>query len=596
MIVPMQKVWLVAREADRERTLDALAALGVVHVAPVTPPDDRALESVREQAVRFERVLRLLPEATGERHPDNPLTARDAADRVLLYAEDRDRVEQEIHDRRIELARTAPYGDFRPASIAQLAEKGVGVALIRYHRKSPPTLPEGAQLHILSEQAGECFAALIGPDAMSVEHTEPLPRLSLSEQKQELTAAEQRLTTIDSHLQALAAYRPDIERALADARDVVRRHEVALGMGSDRGLIYLQGYCPADVTDRLTQASNDAGWGLLIREPDPDDAVPTLVRNPVWVRPIKAVFQMIGLLPGYREIDISSVFLVFFSLFFAILIGDAGYGVLFLVLTLLARRKWRKAPSYPFTLLKILSICTIVWGTITGNWFGVTDLPAPMQGLTIGWLRGEQSDHNVMLLCFFIGALHLSVAHAWNAIRVINSTKALAQVGWILLSWTMFLTARTMILGADFPPVGYILLTTGLILVLLFMTPPRALKQEWANHVMLPLDVISNFVDVVSYVRLFAVGSASLAVAAAFNTMAANIGASSAVAGLGAALILFFGHTLNILLCAMGILVHGVRLNTLEFSGHIGMQWTGIAYNPFRKDSAEKSDRVKQVG
>jgi V/A-type H+-transporting ATPase subunit I len=102
-------------------------------------------------------------------------------------------------------------------------------------------------------------------------------------------------------------------------------------------------------------------------------------------------------------------------------------------------------------------------------------------------------------------------------------------------------------------------------------------------------------VDVVSYVRLFAVGSASLAVAVAFNQMAIGNGINSILSGVIAALILFMGHALNILLCAMGVLVHGVRLNTLEFSGHVGMQWAGFKYNPFARRAQPNQDLTQSV-
>jgi V/A-type H+-transporting ATPase subunit I len=94
---------------------------------------------------------------------------------------------------------------------------------------------------------------------------------------------------------------------------------------------------------------------------------------------------------------------------------------------------------------------------------------------------------------------------------------------------------------------------------------------------------VSNFVDVVSYVRLFAVGMATFAIADAVNTMALDIGFSGILSGLFAGVILLFGHALNIALAAMGVLVHGVRLNTLEFSGHLGMEWTGQRYDPLAR-------------
>jgi V/A-type H+-transporting ATPase subunit I len=140
-----------------------------------------------------------------------------------------------------------------------------------------------------------------------------------------------------------------------------------------------------------------------------------------------------------------------------------------------------------------------------------------------------------------------------------------------------------LVLDKPVPPWLAYLAIPGLVLVFLFMVPFRRIKKEFAGLVMFPFDVIGNFVDLVSYVRLFAVGSASLAVAVAFNNLALSLGFNSVLTGLVAALIIFVGHALNIVLCIMSVLVHGVRLNTLEFSGHIGLEWSGFRYAPFAK-------------
>jgi V/A-type H+-transporting ATPase subunit I len=271
------------------------------------------------------------------------------------------------------------------------------------------------------------------------------------------------------------------------------------------------------------------------------------------------------------------------------LVGDAGYGLLFLGLTLFGKAKFRKAPPNVFNLLLITSACTILWGVLTGTYFGMSDIPAPLKPLRLGWLTGDASNTNIMLLCFVIGAVHLTIAHAWNTFRTINTWQALAQVGWIGSTWTMFFAARTLVLNAPFPPVMLWVLAVSVILILLFMNPVHKIKSEWFNYVILPLNIVSNFVDVVSYIRLFAVGAASFAVANAFNQMAMEVGFNSFLSGLGASIILFFAHLLNIMLCAMGVMVHGVRLNTLEFSGHIGVQWAGRKYNPFRKITETES-------
>ncbi len=289
---------------------------------------------------------------------------------------------------------------------------------------------------------------------------------------------------------------------------------------------------------------------------------------------------MLGITPGYREADTSMVFMLFFSVFFAMLIGDAGYGLIFLLATLFARRKLPKAPAYPFTLMGVLSVSTIIWGVITANYFGITPGNGPAWTGQITWLGDEG---NLMKLCFIIGAVHLTIAHIWNAIVLFPARKAYAQIGWIGIVWSTFFAACNMVLGQDYPSWILFLFLGGLALVLLFMTDPKELKEQWIDHAMLPLSIVSCLVDVISYIRLFAVGMASLQVASSFNEMAMELGLPLALKIPVVALILLLGHGLNIILGALAILVHAVRLNTLEFSQHKGLEWTGFAYNPFKK-------------
>jgi V/A-type H+-transporting ATPase subunit I len=330
---------------------------------------------------------------------------------------------------------------------------------------------------------------------------------------------------------------------------------------------------------------------ILNEEPEAEDNVPTLLKLPRSVTPIKAVLDMLCILPGYRETDISSVFLIFFSIFFAILIGDAGYGILFLAVTLFARSKMKKAPAYPFVLFGILSISTILWGVATGNYFGIQPdaLPGFLKGIQLDWLTGKTAQDNTMKLCFLIGAVHLTIAHIWNIIAIAPDKKALAQLGWIGLVWSMYLTALNMVLEQPYPSFFAALFISSLILIMLFMTSPKEMKTEWIHHAMFPLSVVNCFVDIVSYIRLFAVGLASLSVAQSFNGMAMQLGWKHIWTIPFMALILLLGHALNITLCALGILVHGVRLNTLEFSLHKDLEWKGIAYTPFaRKQQTEE--------
>jgi V/A-type H+-transporting ATPase subunit I len=310
---------------------------------------------------------------------------------------------------------------------------------------------------------------------------------------------------------------------------------------------------------------------------DPDEA-PTLVRNPRWVRPIEPLFGFLGVVPAYGHVDISVPFLAFFGLFFAMIVGDAGYGLLFLALTEWGARRAKAPPRRVVALMRLLSVATVGWGLLSGNVFGIAVLPSALAWFRLDWLTVER---NVIGLTFAIGATHLTLAHLWNAVRYANRLRALAELGWVATTWTMYLLARQLVLGDPFPAAAWPVFGVGVALILAFTTPWRRLRREWFGHAVLPLSLVNNFVDVVSYVRLFAVGAATFAVAGAFNELAAGIGLEGPIGGVLTALVLFFGHALNVLLAAMGVLVHGVRLNTLEFAGHLGLPWTGHAYRPF---------------
>jgi len=240
----------------------------------------------------------------------------------------------------------------------------------------------------------------------------------------------------------------------------------------------------------------------------------------------------------------------------------------------------------------LMSACCVVFGVLTGNYFGILleSLPAPLAGLSSNYLTGKTSEgwnsdlaaSHVMFICFVIGTLHLTLAHGWNLIRKINSWSALTDLGWLCSTWALFSVVLQMVLYIELPAwivaAQMPLLGTGILLIVISLI----LTKSYFGLVTLALDIINNFVDIISYVRLYAVGAASLAIAQAFNGMAMDIGFSG-LGAIGAALILFAGHGLNIVLGAMGVMVHGIRLNTLEFSGHAGVEWAGIHFNPFSK-------------
>jgi V/A-type H+-transporting ATPase subunit I len=185
--------------------------------------------------------------------------------------------------------------------------------------------------------------------------------------------------------------------------------------------------------------------------------------------------------------------------------------------------------------------------------------------------------------CFFLGALHLSIAHSWRAFLKFPSVTALADVGYICILWTAFFLARTLVLGEAFPSFGIWLVVTGIILVVVFTNPQRNVLRGIGEGLgTIALSFMNNITDVISYVRLFAVGLAGLAIAETTNTLASGFGNGVVALAAGIA-ILIIGHGLNIVLGIISVLVHGVRLNVLEFSGHANVTWSGSAFEPLEE-------------
>ncbi|MDI6774090.1 MAG: hypothetical protein QME60_01665 [Verrucomicrobiota bacterium] len=584
MIVKMKKITLLCLAADRPPTLEALRDLGALHLVPLARPETDDFTETRHALDRATAALNALS-AGARARKGLPRPAHAAAMRADPVAAVHDRLtrKRQLAERldalRAEQMESEPFGDFDPALVRDMAARGMSVRLYHSPSRKPVTPPENACLVLIREDdSGQYFVVVGIGDARADAREIPLPARRPREIRDEQAALLTELDRITAELAALAERGEEIRQTIAALRARIRFIEAREGMGIAEALAYLQGFCPEDLVATIRKAAMNQGWGLVVDDPDPADRVPTLIRNPAWVRPIQAVFSTINILPGYREADVSVAFLVFLSLFFAMIVGDVGYGLVFLLITALARLKARQAPKGPFQLLTLFSVCTIVWGVLCGVYFGITELPAPLRRFRIDWLGDNL---NVMHLCLIISAIHLSLAHAWNLARTVNSLQAIAQAGWIAVTWSIFLLARQLIVGVPRPSWFFLLAAAGLAAVILFMTPPQRLKTEWVNHLMLPLTLMSNFGDVLSYLRLFALSIAGLKLAGAFNVMALSVGFSNPLTGLVAAVILFAGHSLNIALSAVSVLVHGIRLNALEFSMHFGLEWTGFPYEPF---------------
>jgi V/A-type H+-transporting ATPase subunit I len=408
------------------------------------------------------------------------------------------------------------------------------------------------------------------------------PEEGLSAKKERLAGMNRELERTRDGIARSACSSGALSRVRESLVKEVQFRQVLAGMGREGAIAYVTGYLPADLEGRLAAAAKERRWGVLVTDPGPGDTVPTLLSNPPWVDRIKPVLGLLGLSPGYRELDVSMLFLVFFSLFFGILIGDAGYGLVYVLITLVLQRvmKLNGELSTTFSLFYLLGFSAILWGILTGTFFGQEWVLAAGYDPPVPQLNDPATMES---FCFFLGAFHLSVAHSWRAYLKFPSLTALADIGWICVLWTAFFVARTLVLGAAFPPGGIWLFAAGVVLVILFTSPQRRVLRGIGEGLgTVALSLMNNFTDVISYVRLFAVGLATLAIAETTNTLASGFGEGAVALAAGIAIV-FIGHTLNLILGPMSVLVHGVRLNVLEFSGHANVTWSGVPFEPLRE-------------
>ncbi|MDP3042213.1 MAG: hypothetical protein Q8N62_05785, partial [Candidatus Omnitrophota bacterium] len=444
-------------------------------------------------------------------------------------------------------------------------------------------LPEGITVKKIFLEGGIQNCAVFSQGNISLPFKElELPKMPLARAQQRLSEDVRVALQLKEQLSGQLGHQDNLiieKNVLVNKKNF---YEVLKGMGQADQLVYLKGYIPLPAEKMLIMEAKKNGWGIFTCSPQETDQVPTLLRNPAWISLIKPLLKLLELVPGYNEIDISPLFIIFFSLFFGMLIGDAGYGLVYFLLNLWLHRKFgRKVKDKSaFFLFYILSFCAIIWGILTATFFGQGWL------LSLGikpLIPALGNTAFIQALCFLIGALHLSLAHGWRAALKAPALIALADVGWICIIWAVFFLAKNLILGDVFPIFGNGLLAAGLFLVLFFTSPQKnILKTIGEGLGTIALGLVNNFTDIVSYIRLFAVGLAGVAIADAFNAMAAGVfKKGDFLTIIAAVLIVVFGHALNIILGPMSVLVHGVRLNVLEFCSHANVTWSGFAYKPF---------------
>lgn len=587
MIVPMKKVILVTQAKDARDTIASLRKTGLLHVEHIQTPKGKDISRIADAILLADQAVGVLasafPKAKQDTLPDRQIDWEKIATHIVDIKKRQEQLKEYAVSLQNDIRKWKAWGDFDPQDIISLRQQNVYLGFYQIPVEQLKTLKAKFLVREISRNDDTMNCLIIAQGQPDIPHKElELPKASLSAMRGRLKEDAKVMALLNAQLEKYAVYYRELIYAKAGLEKELEFFQAWNGMGEEGSLSYIKGFIPVDAQGDLTAIARKEKWALLISDPSEEDNVPTLLRNPRWIEFINPVLRILGILPGYRELDTSLLFLIFFSVFFGILIGDAGYGLCYLALTVWFHKKKGMNPQNAnmFLLFYVLNLCAIIWGLLTGSFFGQEWLVR----YNIKPLLPALNDPTAMqAFCFFLGALHLTIAHAWRALLKFPAPGFLADLGWIAVLWVAYFLACALILSQPFPGFGTALAVCGIIFVLFFSNPcknPLRALGRGLTSATFGLSFMSTFTDVVSYVRLFAVGMAAVAIANTTNTMAASLG-SGAIAFAGGIIIIVVGHALNVVLGPIAVLVHGVRLNVLEFGlNHTNITWSGTPYKP----------------
>lgn len=623
MIIKMKKAVLLCMEQDKITALEKLRELGVLQVEYAKSPDTESVGAAAKNIADAERAHALITGAEGKDIKDkSPLSGGEIVERVNALFAEQGAVRKELDSLTRDREKLIPWGNFDPEMPKKLRSQGIYVYLCASTKKTYSDDVKKYENNVTVEEVrrhGEfvyyaVFSTTeVAPELLSEVQ---LPAMSLDDIENGIARAEKSLKAINDEFVLFKKSMSEIREYIEKETENLEFASARDGMADAGEIAYIYGYVPVTSVDVLEKAASENGWALSLEDPAADDDhVPTLIKKPAFLNVMDPLFDFIGVAPGYRENDVNVFFLLFFPIFFGMIIGDAGYAVIFIVAAYICKIFFRKvqAARLPLNLLLLLSYVTLIWGWLNGSWCGIPReyLPGFMQGCNfiaepnaspaahcfakyVGLITDSMSDKQitgvmadfenkfVQFICFALACLHLASARIFKFFDEIRHTwRAFGHIGWALLIVANSMMAISLIVyPGTFPEWGMYLYIAGVALVTVTISGAGALN--------LPFSLIGSFVDVLSYIRLFAVGLAGAYISEKFNEMGAMIadGFSGWAVFIGYILLILvavFGNVLNIALGFLGVLVHAVRLNTLEFSNHIEMQWTGYKFRPFEK-------------
>lgn len=587
-IVNLQKATLIGLTEDKAQVLDQLQQLGVIHVIPLrTEAHERKLSLLEgvhpEQLQQTIRYLLSCPQKRKQVTTFRHFGLKQVVDDCLKNRKKRLELNEKKDFLRKRIKDLEPWGSFQLAGEQGLSGYLLWFYLVpnyRMHELERNALP----WTVVHRDNRNSYVAVIAKSEPRTNQM-PVPRthtgsVPLQKLEGELEDLEIELQALDAEREAFTRWLFMLQRSLAGSEDSAEREDVSRQTLDTTEVFALQGWLPVDQESRLQIFAKDQRLALVIEPPTDGDRPPTLLINPDRLsggEDIVRFYQM----PGYNSWDPSRVIFFSFAIFFALILSDAGYALLLAaVLGFYWRRMGESAIGIRLRALGVaLALFSVIWGVLVGSYFGA-EPPAVLARLKLFDMNDFDS---MMKISIILGSGHLILANSITAWRNRGSSKILAPLGWILLILAGVSGWLRQQMGFE-----WAMMAVGVLQILLCSSDrPWQGPINWMWRIVDGLMALTGlskmFGDVLSYLRLFALGLASASLAITFNQLAGDVAES--FPGLGfllEILILLLGHLLNFVLAVVSGVIHGLRLNLIEF-----YNWSladeGYAFQPFTK-------------
>ncbi len=637
MIVPMKKVSLIILENKKEETLKKLRKLGLVHIE-ITEGYGEKINELKEKISLLESSIFVLGK-DGKKHKNaecgSTAEALETAARISELVNEKKARQAERFALAAELEKLKNWGELSPADFSYLSQKGVKLSLCEMPVNEYKKLGDSVKTLVCGKTKSTLRLLVIG----DIEDEEAayalkaylvaLPESSTAKMKSRMAELDGQISDIDEEISAMSSSYATMKNAIKAIEKEIEFEVYSTGMANESlsrdssngvSVSYFCGYIESEKLEKLREAAKENSWGLIAEEPTEEDNVPTKLKNNRFVSLIYPLTDFLGTVPGYFEYDISAWFLGFILIFFGIIFGDGGYGLFICAVAavpiIMALIK-KKAISPAFLLMGLFGLSTVLWGTLTCTWFGLApeQLPKWLQGLSVPfisnvyadklwypfWTNGEAgltTAQNLQIFCFSLALVQLTVAHIKGAVRNRKSVKVLGDIGSIFQLIGIYYVVLALVVNPQVfslglvlggVPVGVVaiaLVGVGFLMSFIFANYAgsiiKSVMTSVKNIVSVLLGVVNVFSDIVSYIRLWAVGLAGAAISATVTELAGPL-LGNFMFMILAIILLIFGHGLNMILNILSVIVHGIRLNTLEFSSHLDMSWSGHKFKPFEE-------------